>query len=171
MSAEFAVDSIASRFAAVWAGVETIYESGYCLYEGGLQAALYKELSLEFSDCGIVIEPRWETQIPDIVIVNENEIVDIFELKFVPHWYPAFARDIKKLLGYCGAQPVTLNPRTAKWGNPLPISTDCRLHFVAVGRSDSKAVSPAHINNRVFLWYGRIGENGREWDIARGRAT
>lgn len=159
-----------SRFASVWGHVETIYQSGYCLYEGGLQAALYKELSREFPDWGIVVEPRWKNRIPDIVIVNGNEIIDIFELKFVPHWYPAFAKDIKKLLGYYGEQPVKLDPRTASCGNSLPIRADCRLHFVAVGRSDSKAVWPEHINDRVCLWYGRIGENCREWGIARGTA-
>ena len=69
----------------VWNRVREIYDTGYCLSERGLQAALYTELRREFPKAGIVVEPRWEITIPDVVIVSSDEITDIFELKFVPH--------------------------------------------------------------------------------------
>ncbi|MDD9997657.1 MAG: hypothetical protein OXQ89_07925 [Rhodospirillaceae bacterium] len=114
------------------------------------------------------MEPHWEKRIPDIVIVRDEEIVDIFELKFAPHWYPDYQGDIHKLLHYNGVQHVVLDPVTGHWGDPLPISANCRLHFAVVGRSDSDAVRPENISDQVFLWYGRIGQEENEWGVCQG---
>ena len=154
----------------IWDRVKTKYESGYILYERGLQAALYMELSKEFPDWGIVVEPHWESNIPDMVIVRSNEITDIFELKFVPTWYPEFRADIQKLLAYEGLQHVMLNPVTGHWVDTLPIRADCQSHFVVVGNHESEAVWPKYINDQILLWYGRIGEQNIQWGICRGEA-
>lgn len=162
----------------VWARVRKTYESGHMVYEPDLQAALYAELRQELPLRGVVVEPLWEnipsmeTVRPDLVIVSNNEIVDICELKFVPHWHEInFEYDIQKLLGYQGLQDpqhVTLNPSTGRWGEPLPISPDCRLHFVVVGNSESKAVWPENISDRVIHWYGRVGQEPRHWGVCKG---
>lgn len=94
--------------------------------------------------------------------------MDIFELKFVPHWYPQFRPDIEKLLAYNGKQHVTLNPCTGKWACRPPIRDDCRLHFVVVGQHDAAAVDPKNLPDRILLWYGRVGGQN-EWDVSWGR--
>ena len=152
----------------VWNRVREIYDAGYCLSERGLQAALYTELKWEFPKTGIVVEPHWNITIPDVVIVSSDEITDIFELKFVPHSYPKFNADIRKLREYKGLQHTKLNPVNGRWEEPLPIRSDCRLHFVVVGNSESEAVRHENIPDRLFLWFGRISEQGCEWGVRTG---
>ena len=162
-------------FRRVWSRVQGSYESGYCVYERGMQAAMYMALTSEFPDKHVVVEPRWEQSgkkcIPDLAIVCNERIVDIFELKFAPKWYPHYREDEKKLLGYSGKQYVSLKPYSGDSRDPLPISPDCRLHFVVIGKSDSQAVYPEHISDRVLLWYGRISQDSKKytWGICNGR--
>lgn len=161
------------EYQQVWQRVRVRYMSGTIVYERGLQAALYAELYESFPKWDIVVEPHWETQIPDLIIVESKRITDIFELKFVPHNSPQFQGDTQKLLEYSGEHPSTLNPKTGHWEEPLPISKDCRLHFVVVGRHNSKALYPENIRKGVNLWFGRVCECENDgpflWDITEGK--
>ena len=162
------------RFRRVWNAVRTKYDSGYIVYERGLQAALHTALCEMFEflpESGIVVEPHWDNQIPDMVIVQSREITDIFELKFAPHWWPQFQADTDKLLAYKGSQHVTLDPSTGEWDEPSPIRTDCRLHFVVVGQHNAAAVDPRNLPDRIFLWYGRIDGDKSKWGVCRGEAA
>ena len=152
----------------VWERMKVLYDTGYCVSERGLQAALYTELKCEFPKKSIVVEPRWGKHNPDMVIVGGDEITDIFELKFVPHAYPRFHYDIDKLLQYQGSQDVKLNPVTGRWCVKLPIHRDCLLHFVVVGNSKAQAVLPENIPTRILLWHGRISIDGCEWGVCSG---
>ena len=72
-----------------WAIVEAVYNGGFIVTESTLQAVLYSALRDVFpSDIHIVAEPTWEVggQVcrPDLVMVENGAITDIFELKFVP---------------------------------------------------------------------------------------
>ncbi|MDE0193896.1 MAG: hypothetical protein OXQ90_21295 [Gammaproteobacteria bacterium] len=158
------------QFRGIWDAVRQEYQKGHIVYERGLQAALYSALRGAFPDKGIVVEPRWDNQIPDIVVVESGEITDIFELKFAPHWWPRFKADTKKLLAYKKAQAehVTLCPATGKWACRSPIRNGCRLHFAVVGQCDAAAVNPRYLPDRILLWYGRIGGETSQWDVCRG---
>ena len=167
---------IMATFRQVWAHVREVYESRFCVYERGLQAALYCELRRAFPNRGIVVEPQWHNQgpdkiIPDMVIVTGNEISDIFELKFAPHWMPDDVQnEIQKLLSYQGCENVTLDPLTGQWDQRLPIRPNCRRHFVAVSNLNLWAIPPEEISDQVILWYGRVSEapEPHHWGVCQG---
>lgn len=157
------------QYRQIWKRAKIAYETGYCLYERGMQAILYKETiaqiekKSEFLGEKVIVEPRWEqsgkTCVPDLIIVGNDKIIDIFEIKFVPWHYPIFRSDVDKLLNYNGEHCVKLNPSFP--GEPfskLPISRNCKRHLVIVGKSDSAACQPGNISNKIILWYGKIGE-------------
>ena len=162
------------QYRKVWRNVRRIYEMGYCVYERGLQAAMYKELSDQFPEKNIVVEPRWKQSkvkyIPDLIIASRDEIIDIFEIKFVPWGYPVYEEDEKKLLNYKGEHYVKLDPNSGDSCAPLPIIENCRLHLVIVGKSDSSAFQPNKISNKIILWYGKISEhpNWSDWGVCAG---
>ena len=122
-----------------------------------------------------VVEPNWQGQVPDIVVVGKGAITDIFELKYVPHYYPDFKQDIQKLASYVedGQKfPVSIDPETGQWRDPLPVSPDCRLHFVAVGKPDAEALDTNAVRQHIkqleghalYHWQGQSGEK-RVWEV------
>ena len=169
----------------IWQRVKGVYCKGFCVSERGLQAALYAELRKErASDIHVVVEPIWDTgnrevAKPDLVIVEREKITDIFELKFVPHHYARWARDIEKLFRYvkkCGERyPVCLDPKTGQWEDSLLVQDGCLLHFVVVARHDAKAIWPDDLKKEVRKWntdnekwnhwFGRTGTDDGEWGI------
>lgn len=165
----------------VWARVRETYESGYILYERGLQAAMYEALRKEFPERRFVVEPHWGEQehrtIPDMVIVSRREISDILELKFTPHYRLPLAEvenAIANLLEYEGEQHVMLDPLTGHWADPLPIRGDCRRHLVVVARANAPAVDPVNIPDQIIHWYGRVPQEPeqpeqREWRVCQGQ--
>ncbi len=178
----------------IWSRIENLYFDGYMVSERGLQAALYAEFKI-LSGVKVIVEPTWEVGVPDLVIVEKEQITDIFELKFKPHHYVSdysLRWDIQKLLRY-GANPdekypVRVRPNTGQWEENLPVRNNCRLHFVAVAEHNAAAVWPASLrqvvrdlkeadsqlgeNSRVLShWFGRIGgdtDENREWSIEFG---
>ena len=170
-------------FHRVWERVRKRYETEFMVYERGLQAALYMELYTEFPDWAVVVEPEWkinESRVkPDLVIVRDGEIADIFELKFHPWWCPPFdpkiKNDIDKLLSYQGERDVMLNPYdgSSDGVEPLPIRPDCGLHFVVVSRPGENIPDPIRlwlpqISDRILLWYGIVNLPNPQWGIRRG---
>lgn len=165
-------------FNRVWARVREAYESGYILYERGLQAAMYEALRKEFPERRFVVEPHWGEQehrkIPDMVVVSRREISDILELKFQPHRklpLEEIENTIANLLEYEGEQHVMLDPPAGQWADPLPIRGDCRRHLVIVARADSPTVLPRYIPDQIIHWYGRVAPDPeqREWEVCQGR--
>ena len=162
------------------------YENGFMVSERGLQAALYAEFRKELSGVYIAVEPTWTNvggtrRTPDLVIVEEDQITDIFELKFKPDGYARFRRDIQKLLQYGVKEeryPVELDILTGQGGIRWTVRNDCRLHFVAVANCEAVAVWPKCLMagvpelrknpGRLNHWFGRIGgdtDENREWSI------
>ena len=134
---------------------------------------------------------------PDLVIAEKEQITDVFELKFKPHYKVErkdLETDIQKLPQYGARSPVRLKPNTGQWREELPVRDDCRLHFVAVARhawanNDVAAVWPKSLrgvvralkeedpqlresNTRVLShWFGRVGghtDERRGWSIEFG---
>ena len=70
---------------------------------------------------------------------------------------------------------VQLNENSGKWKNPLPLSDDVHLHFVAIGQHNASAVLPNYdepvaslIRRRgvnINHWYGPVGKNNVNWGI------
>lgn len=157
----------------IWHRVEEEYRTGFCWSERGLQAVLYAKLR-RFTDFSVLVEPTWGRARPDLVIVNENRITDIFELKFSPHtryrreWMANDERsDVQKLCRYVGTKhPVSLDPETGQWdkNNCLRVPNDCRLHFVAVARCSAQAPWPQH-DGQVARWCGCTGDYDEPWRI------
>ena len=172
----------------IWQQVECEYRKGFCVSERGLQAALYTELQKELSsDSHVVVEPTWNTldgkvAKPDLVIVEGRKITDIFELKFVPHGYAEWKRDIEKLFRYIKKHnerplryPVRLDPNTGQWEDSLSVQDRCLLHFVVVARHDAEAVCTEDLKKEVRKWnndnkkwnhwFGCTGTGEGEWGI------
>ena len=131
----------------IWSRIEDSYFDSYMVSEHGLQAALYEEFRKTLPNVHVVVEPTWnvgnEQMKPDLVIVEKGQITDIFELKFVPHYYvqdDELERDIQKLLLYGTnpdeGYPVRVGPNIGQYieEENLPVRNNCRLHFVAVAR-------------------------------------
>ena len=163
----------------IWTLCQARYFEGFIVGERGLQATLYAELQAALPEAHVVVEPTWEIDrerlIPDLVIVEEEEITDIFEIKFVPYDYANWKDDIKKLLTYVGnpvrSYPVRLDPNTGQSREPLPVRDDCCLHFVVVAQHDAEAVWPlpplglVNPQELVNHWFGRTGNDDEMWDI------
>ena len=162
----------------IWQRVKGVYCKRFCVSERGLQAALYTELQKELSsDSHVVVEPTWDKGRPDLVIVEERKITDIFELKFVPHNDVKWEEDIKKLFRYIKKRgeryPVCLDPKTGQWEDSLPVQDGCLLHFAVVARHDAEAVWPDDLKKEVRKWntdnekwnhwFGRTGTDDGEW--------
>ncbi len=178
------------HYRKIWERIRETYYTGYMKVEHGLQAALYAEFRIILPNVNVVVEPRWyvngKRRHPDLVIVEEETITDIFELKFKPWGEPKFKKDINRLLEYPDYQeyPVRLSayedPDTYQERN-LPLHQDVRLHFVAVGLHNAPAVQPHRLveempvlqenPGRLNHWFGRVrgdtAEN-REWSIEFG---
>ena len=162
--------------------VKDEYLGGFVVSEKTLQTLLYHLLRTEILDVNVIAEPTWKsgdgkkTKRPDLVIVKNELITDIFELKFMQtygRW-----RDINKLIGYVEANnngyPVSLDPFTGNWAGTNQIDTNCRLHFVIVADHPAPGVNamtlqnyindhfPNHANN-FYHWIGRNHNQG--WEI------
>ena len=91
------------EFKRIWRAVRKHCKDGYCISELGLQALLLLELRSAFQD-HVLVEPTWtlgpNPAFPDIVLITDERITDIFELKFMPHYFPDLRYDIKKLISY-----------------------------------------------------------------------
>ncbi len=75
------------HFEKIWLQVKKEYLGGFVVSEKTLQALLYHRLRTEIRDVNVIAEPTWELddgiKKPDLVIVRNNFITDIFELKFM----------------------------------------------------------------------------------------
>lgn len=92
----------------VWKnGVEADYQKGFLVTEASFQASLYFHLRRELGDgYTIFVEPKMKydgahpTRRPDLIVVGDDEITAIIELKFFPWWTPNrsnFSQDLVNL--------------------------------------------------------------------------
>lgn len=163
-----------------WVQVRQSYEGEFMATESTLQAVLYGALRANLPpSIDIVAEPTWtvdsRTCYPDLVLVEEGAITDIFELKYQPHSWPQWRKDIDKLCSYVAVvaprYPVRMDPKTGKYTDPLAVWAGCRLHFVAVAHYNAAAVSRLPIpppsppkSMSINQWFGRVGGDGT-WSI------
>ena len=170
------------HFREIWLQVNNVYDEGFVVTEATLQAVLYCKIRKEIPDVNVIAEPTWElddgiNREPDLVIVRNYSITDIFELKFMVS-YGEWQEDVDKLFGYVDnpfiEYPVQLNPYTGSYENPSRIHEHCRLHFVIVADYLAEGVQelnlqnylrdrfPNHANN-FYHWIGR--NHNEAWEI------
>lgn len=137
------------------------YSSGKVNSERTLHAILYSQLVAALPDCTVLCEPQLHIAqhgvfVPDVVVINDqNQIVVVLEIKFVPHAYPVFEADIAKLRaialdGERSSFDLLLQPKTGKFMDvKTTISPECLFVFAVVGRWDAKAVD-VEIVTRAF---------------------
>jgi hypothetical protein len=145
-----------------WCTAVKAYQTGHINSECTLHSLMYAELRDRLSDHVTLCEPQITVErhgcfVPDIVVLREDVVVAIVELKFVPHGYPVYELDLGKLkvlAEYQQSFPLLLDPHSGKFKpEDFRISADCILAFAAIGRHDAAAVDPVGL--RAEMWQFR----------------
>jgi len=146
-----------------WEEVEAVYLTGIICSERHLQAVLYKILESNksfYENYHCFIEPYLNTlnksipeiegKFPDLVIVDKvsNEIVAVIELKYVPHYYVPFEKDvwnlslINKYRGNKSVIQLMTEPETGKYQTEgFTISENLLCVFAAITNEFSFSVT------------------------------
>lgn len=155
-----------------WQHAMDRYSDGKVNSERTLHAILYSQLVAALPECTVLCEPQLSISqhgvfVPDVVVINDqNQIVVVLEIKFVPHGYPVFEGDIAKLRaialdGDQSAYHLLLQPATGKFvDEKTTISPRCLFVFAVVGRSDAKAVHKKTVE-KAFYAGGQETLSGR----------
>lgn len=146
-----------------WSQLQTVYESGIICSERHMQCELFRVLCNDkafINQYEIFVEPRLsntdcaklKVKIPDINITSrkEREIVAVMELKYVPHSYPQYEKDIEVLTNFyelCNLRKndtktsfsLLTNPETGEWKDDVlfPVALNLTLIYAVIGRFDS----------------------------------
>jgi hypothetical protein len=101
-----------------WKEIEVYYKSNSISSERSLQAEIYSNLrKLVGKTCKVLVEPSIQKYIPDIVLVDSNQVICVVEIKFAPHWWisgSGLKGDINKLVLYSKLpdfEPVIFGPK------------------------------------------------------------
>ena len=149
-----------------WSQLQAVYETGIICSERHMQCELFRILCNDkafINQYELFVEPRLSNtdyaklngKIPDIIIAsrNEREIVAVMELKYVPHSYPQYEKDIDVLTNFYKLRSLRRNeniktsfsllsdPETGEWKNDVlfPVSSNMTLIYAVIGRFDSYA--------------------------------
>lgn len=149
--------AIKSAFEDSWVAALKAYWNHEVNSECTLQSAMYAELRSRVpGDYVVLCEPQMTVErhgcfVPDIVVVHERLIVGIAEIKFVPHGYPVYELDLRKLTVLSEAAQtfrVLLDPSTGNLSSDsFKVDAGCLLVFAAIGKRDAVAVDALHLKN------------------------
>lgn len=141
---------IATACDLAWDSAVRAYEGGRVNSESTLQAILYAALTESLPSATVLCEPQLAGEglgatFPDLVVISGSEVVAAIEIKFVPHYYPRFERDLEKLKRYASfAKPfyLTADPPSGKFSDQqFQFAPGCLLVFGAIGQQDAEAVN------------------------------
>ncbi|WP_330948387.1 hypothetical protein [Thermomonas sp. LB-4] len=125
------------------------YQHGLINSECTLHSLIYAELRSRLPDHLILCEPQINVErhgcfVPDIIVLKDRTVAAIVELKFVPHYYPVFELDLRKLAvlaAYEQSFPLLLDPESGRFTpDSFRVGSDCILVFAAIGQHDAAAV-------------------------------
>ena len=149
------------------------YENGTIATERDLQASIYRVLRIKCPAASVFLEAvmlhgeSGARRPTDLVLCEDSVVRLIAEIKFVPHGYPQWRRDIRKLneiaqLDSCEGHEFKIEPATGHFsGEKHHVNPDTRYAFIAVGRDDAVAVYLEDIKHALALplfslCFGRI---------------
>jgi hypothetical protein len=131
------------------------YNSGTMASERHLQAVIFNSIRPILSSKGLslLIEPTIQTKkdcaitgiIPDMLIVNKNEVLAIIEIKYVPYGYPKFEKDFETFSAFHSQIKVDRNiylkgqPKDGNWDTNVlfSIAQDLQTFYIAIARHDA----------------------------------
>lgn len=140
---------VKNAFQSAWHVVTDTYRSGAVNSECTLHSLMYAELRKLLGGHAILCEPRIAIDregsfVPDIIVVKDDVVVAVAEFKFVPHGYPVYEMDLRKLSVIAEHRPsfdAFLDPMTGKYlKSSVRTSEDCLLVFGVIGNKDAVAV-------------------------------
>ena len=139
---------------SAWSDAVAAYLDSRINSERTLQASIYANLLNRLPEGHRVLcEPCIDLHghgrfIPDMVVLSQNQIEAVIELKFVPHYYPT-TEDLEKLKKYSLAAdefPLLLNPTTGRYDDKkVRFSPDCILAFAVIGQHNAVALDRSAI--------------------------
>lgn len=132
------------------------YERGTLVSERHLQAILYSEANQHLYDRNIIllIEPKIQTTrdcqitglIPDMLLVQGNEVVGVVEIKYVPYKYVPYEKDFDTFQAFNSLRnndsiriylKVIANDGNWDKSNSYVISKNLKFYYFAIGNYDS----------------------------------
>ena len=127
------------------------YRNGSIAYESDLQASIYRALRSRCPDVSVFLEAKMlpghgRNRRTDLVLCENLDVRLIAEIKFVPHGYPQWRRNIQRLneiaqLDSCEGHKFSIEPASGQFsGKKHHVNSDTRYAFIAVGRDDAEAV-------------------------------
>lgn len=159
------VPSFINHFEMAWRHIGSIYSTGRICSERHLQAEIFHQLysnSLFMETYELRVEPCMyhynmkENKnmtlgfTPDMLIINRNrEIVACIELKYVPHGYIQFEKDIANMsemweIKNLGPSKIFLDtiPESGDWNyqKPYALGTDFHLLYGVIGNEYSDGI-------------------------------
>ncbi len=141
-----------------WGSSVADYHQGLINSECTLQSAFYGELRRRGPNLIILCEPQLLVDghgccAPDLIVVSSGSIAAIVEIKFVPHGYPAYEIDLKKLkvIAECGQRfQIMLDPKSGQFlADRFGISPSCVLVFAAIAKHDAVAVDAGKLRQAM----------------------
>ena len=141
------------------------YTTGTIATERDLQTSIYRALRIKCPAASIFLEAvmlygeSGARRPTDLVLCEDSVVRLIAEIKFVPHGYPQWRQDIRKLneiaqLDSCEGHEFKIEPATGQFsGEKHCVNLDTRYAFIAVGRDDAEAVDLKSIETE----FGALG--------------
>ena len=141
-----------SKLHNVWEEAEADYRMGIVNSERCLQACLYRAARDQLRDVKPFVEPgllyeqrRGYELVPDLVLCKGNAVLSVIEIKFVPHWYPNYKRDVSKFNRLWERRnkghQIPIEPETGRWiDTELRIKGDTCFVFAVIAQHDAAAV-------------------------------
>lgn len=144
------------------------YRSGRIATERTLQGEIYRRLcesgvgTVYLEPALAYIERGGPKYRPDLVIGNGESISLIGEIKFLPHWYPDYRKDLHKLAAIASeveSANLEITSSTGASCSPHRIDPETEYALLFVGKSDSACMDLGNVRRDA----ANLGIKGNLW--------
>lgn len=149
-----------------WSDVENYYKSNSISSERSLQAILFESIRRHNTSKGdkVLVEPSIDSYVPDIVVVGQDNVRCIMEIKCAPHWWvtgPGLKKDLTKLVDYSRKSSIDLHlfghdmifdPWKKTWLTPSKeyvINDETLFCFAVISLKNETLASPERLQKYV----------------------
>jgi hypothetical protein len=154
---EISPEWFATLFRHLWKNViARQHEAGVLNSERALQAHLVGALSVLAPEVMILVEPQLSKTgiVPDLWVCTRqsSSALAVIELKYVPHAYPNWEKDLANLttvVGVADRFAYTTDPATGSNGGEISCNQETLGIFAVVGRHDADAVDSEHLRREL----------------------